>query len=95
MRIEGSNLRRLLRHPAKRGIPRNDNFLLSFTIVVISILIVGFMLFIDFFDRPADVEIDGAIENTPSATDTGNLSEEFREIIQFVHDPLPGPFPAG
>ena len=25
---------RLLRHPVKRGIPRNDNFLLSFTIIL-------------------------------------------------------------
>jgi len=33
------------------------------------------MLLIDFFDRPADVEVDGAIENAPSATDTGDLSE--------------------
>jgi hypothetical protein len=33
-RAKRSNLRRLLRHPAFRGIPRNDKFVLSFTMAV-------------------------------------------------------------
>ena len=45
-------------------------------------------------DRLADVKIDGAIEDAPSAPHTGDLAKEFREIVQLMHDPLTGPFPA-
>ncbi len=50
---------------------------------------------IKYTDSNISSEIDRAIKDASSAAHTGDLSEEFREIAQFVHDSLPGPFPPG
>jgi len=59
---------------------------------------LNFSLFIlqcaalDFLDRLADIKIDWAIKDTPSATHTGDPIKVLREIIKLVHDSLPGSF---
>jgi hypothetical protein len=43
----------------------------------------------------ANIEIDRAIEDASSAADAGDPAKILRKIVELVHDPLPGPLPAG